>query len=465
MFAPLGPTYDRYAALLSFGQDARWRRYLVSRTHAGPADTVLDVATGTGAVAAELIRQTGCKVVGLDQSAEMLAEARRRLPAAVELVEGEADRLPFPDASFAALTFTYLMRYVDDPGATLRELARVVRPGGTIAGLEFGVPPNPAVRALWRLYVGHRPAARRPADLAGLAGRRRLPRPEHRAALGADPARSAARPVALGGDRGRLVPAPQPRRRDRHLGPPDVSAEARPAFYALSPGSWRDYVTLLHPPYTAWHLSYVAIGAALAPHWYPGRLGAALAAFFLAVGIGAHALDELNGRPLATQIPSTVLAVLAALSIAAAVAIGIAGAVLVDLWLLAVRRRRRHSSSCAYNLELFGGRFHSDVWFAIDWGAFPLLTAYFACAGRFRVEALLGRAFAALSSYGQRRLSSPVRRLRREVASVSGSIELDDGSREPITRGTLIAGNEAALRAFAFGIVALAVALVVLRAR
>jgi demethylmenaquinone methyltransferase / 2-methoxy-6-polyprenyl-1,4-benzoquinol methylase len=154
LFAPLGPTYDRYASLLSFGQDPRWRRFLVSRVGAGPSDTVLDVATGTGAVAAELIARTGSTVVGLDQSPEMLAEARRRLPADVELVEGEADHLPFPDASFDALTFTYLMRYVDDPGATLRELARVVSPGGTIAGLEFGVPPNPAARALWRLYVG-----------------------------------------------------------------------------------------------------------------------------------------------------------------------------------------------------------------------------------------------------------------------------------------------------------------------
>ena len=154
LFAPLGPTYDRYASLLSFGQDPRWRRFLVSRTQAGPADTVLDVATGTGAVAAELIHRKRCVVVGLDQSPEMLAQARRRLPASVRLVEGDADHLPFPDASFAALTFTYLMRYVDDPGATLVELARVVRPGGTIAGLEFGVPPNPAWRLLWRLYVG-----------------------------------------------------------------------------------------------------------------------------------------------------------------------------------------------------------------------------------------------------------------------------------------------------------------------
>jgi demethylmenaquinone methyltransferase / 2-methoxy-6-polyprenyl-1,4-benzoquinol methylase len=153
LFAPLGPTYDRYANLLSFGQDPRWRRFLVSRTNAGPSDTVLDVATGTGAVAAELIRRKGCAVVGLDQSPEMLTEARRRLPDGVRLVEGDADRLPFDDASFDALTFTYLLRYVDDPGATLRELARVVRPGGTIAGLEFGVPPGPAWRLLWRLYV------------------------------------------------------------------------------------------------------------------------------------------------------------------------------------------------------------------------------------------------------------------------------------------------------------------------
>ena len=243
-----------------------------------------------------------------------------------------------------------------------------------------------------------------------------------------------------------------------------MSAEARPAFYALSPGSWRDYVTLLHPPYTAWHLSYVVIGAALAPQWFPGRLGAAVAAFFLAVGIGAHALDELHGRPLSTRIPATVLTALAGVSIVGAVAIGIAGDVEVDPWLL-VFVGVGAFIVCAYNLELFGGRFHSDVWFAVDWGAFPLLAAYFACAGSIRVEALLAAAFAGLSSYAQRRLSSPVRRLRREVASVSGSIELGDGGREPITRGTLIAGNEAALRAFALGMVALAIALVVLRVR
>jgi demethylmenaquinone methyltransferase/2-methoxy-6-polyprenyl-1,4-benzoquinol methylase len=152
LFAPLGPTYDRTAALLSFGQDPRWRRFLVSRTEAGPGTTVLDVATGTGAVARELLTQKGCTVVGLDQSPQMLEEARRRLPPDVKLVEGHAEQLPFPDAAFDALTFTYLLRYVEDPGSVLRELARVVRPGGTIAGLEFAVPHG-LWRPLWELYV------------------------------------------------------------------------------------------------------------------------------------------------------------------------------------------------------------------------------------------------------------------------------------------------------------------------
>ncbi len=154
---------------------------------------------------------------------------------------------------------------------------------------------------------------------------------------------------------------------------------------------------------------------------------------------------------------------LAAVSIATAVGIGIAGSVAYDLWLLAFVAAGVVIVA-AYNLELLGGRLHSDLWFALDWGAFPLLTAYFACAETIRWEAVLAAAFAALSSYAQRRLSSPVRRLRREVASVSGSVELNDGSSEALTRETLIAGNEAALRALAAAMVALAVALVVLRA-
>jgi len=153
LFAPLGPTYERYARVLSLGQDPRWRRFLVSRVEAGPGDRVLDVATGTGAVAQELLRQTGCTVVGVDQSPEMLSVAREHLPAKVELVEASAESLPFEDDSFDGLTFTYLLRYVDDPGATLRELARVVRPGRSIASLEFAVPEG-IWRPLWRAYVG-----------------------------------------------------------------------------------------------------------------------------------------------------------------------------------------------------------------------------------------------------------------------------------------------------------------------
>ena len=153
LFAPLGPTYDRYARLLSLGQDPRWRSFLVSRLEIGPEASVLDVACGTGAVSLEIARRYGARVVGVDQSPAMLEEARRRVGGAVELHEARAEALPFEDGSFDALTFTYLLRYVDDPAATMRELARVVRPGGRVAMLEFAVPRNPLARAAWEAYV------------------------------------------------------------------------------------------------------------------------------------------------------------------------------------------------------------------------------------------------------------------------------------------------------------------------
>jgi demethylmenaquinone methyltransferase/2-methoxy-6-polyprenyl-1,4-benzoquinol methylase len=159
LFAPLPRHYDRVAAALSFGQDPRWRRALVAAVDAAPGERVLDVATGTGMVAQELVERYGCEVVALDQSAAMLGGARARLArradlaARITLIEGEAERLPLADGAFDHLTFTYLLRYVADPAATLRELARVVAPGGRIASLEFAVPPNPAWRAAWRLYT------------------------------------------------------------------------------------------------------------------------------------------------------------------------------------------------------------------------------------------------------------------------------------------------------------------------
>jgi len=241
-----------------------------------------------------------------------------------------------------------------------------------------------------------------------------------------------------------------------------MTTESRPAFYALESGGWRDYVTLLHPPYTLWHLSYVVIGAALAPEWLPGRLVATLGAFFLAVGIGAHSLDELRGRPLQTRIPSPVLAGLAVASIGGAVAIGLVGVVVYDPWLLLFVGLGTFIV-VAYNLELGASRFHNDAWFAVAWGGFPLLTAYFAAAGEIRAEAVVAAGFASLSSLAQRLLSTQVRLVRRRVASVSGTVEYQDGRTEPVTAQLLMRAPEEALRALTLATVALAVALVVLR--
>jgi demethylmenaquinone methyltransferase/2-methoxy-6-polyprenyl-1,4-benzoquinol methylase len=153
LFAPLATSYDRYARLLSLGQDPRWRSFLVSRIEAAPTDSVLDVACGTGAVALELVRRFGCEVTGVDQSPEMLEIARRRAGEQLVLLEARAEALPFADATYDGLTFTYLLRYVDDPAATMRELARVVRPGGRVAMLEFTVPGKSLTRAAWEAYV------------------------------------------------------------------------------------------------------------------------------------------------------------------------------------------------------------------------------------------------------------------------------------------------------------------------
>ena len=311
---------------------------------------MLDVATGTGAVALELVRQKGCTVVGVDQSEGMLETARRRVNGSVELVHASAEQLPFDDGEFDALTFTYLLRYVDDPAATIRELARVVQPGrddrrARVRACRTGSRGRPG-------SSGCAPACRRPAIVIGHGWHEvgsflgpsirgfyeRWPEPRlleaWRAAGIADVRRAAH--VA--------------RRRDRDVGTQGVD-EVRPAFYALRPGGWRDYVTLLHPPYTAWHLSYVAVGAALAPHFHLDRMLWTLAAFALAMGVAAHALDELNGRPLRTRIRTGTLVALAVVSLAGALAIGVYGAAEWGYGLLAFVAVGAFLVP-AYNLEL-----------------------------------------------------------------------------------------------------------------
>jgi hypothetical protein len=235
----------------------------------------------------------------------------------------------------------------------------------------------------------------------------------------------------------------------------------RPAFYALDSGGWRDYWSLLHPPYTLWHLSFVAIGACVVPVIRPAYLGLALLAFFLAVGIAAHALDELRGRPLRTRIPDAILIGAAALALLGAAAVGIYGASLVSWWGLVFIGVGGFLVP-AYNLEWFGGTFHSDLWFALMWGGFPALAGAFAQMGRINVATLFVCVGCALISAAQRRLSTPVRRIRRKVTSVSGQLVEGDVA-EPITEATITEAPEGALRLMWIAMVALAVGLVITR--
>jgi hypothetical protein len=236
----------------------------------------------------------------------------------------------------------------------------------------------------------------------------------------------------------------------------------RAAFYALRPGGYRDWVTLLHPPYTIWHLTYVVIGGCLAPGVSWSRLGLGALAFFLAMGIGAHALDELNGRPLGTGIGGRTLVVVAVLSVAAACAIGVFVVVTFSRGLLVFIVVGAFLVP-AYNLELFGGRFHTDLWFGLAWGGFPTLTGYFVCAGTIRLEALLAAAAATVLSLAQRRLSTFVRTVRRRVDDVSGEVCYSDGTRRPIERVWLVAAPEAALGLLTWTTVLAAATLVVFR--
>ncbi len=239
-------------------------------------------------------------------------------------------------------------------------------------------------------------------------------------------------------------------------------SEGRPAFYALAPGGWRDWWTLLHPPYTLWHLSYVAIGAATAAEVDLYRLGMSLLGFFLGVGLAAHALDELRGRPLGTSISDRVLRILAIVSLVGAAVVGIVGIVQVSAW-LATFIAAGAFLVVAYNLELFGGSFHSDLWFAIAWGGFPALTGAFAQDGRLEVAAVLVAGACVAISAAQRALSTPVRRLRRRVVAVEGTITLRDGTTEPMGAEVIRTAPEAALKLLALAMPLLATALVIPR--
>jgi hypothetical protein len=244
--------------------------------------------------------------------------------------------------------------------------------------------------------------------------------------------------------------------------PPDRPLTARPAFYALRPGGWRDLVTLLHPPYTAWHLSYVALGAAAAPVIHADRLAAALGAFFLAVGISAHALDELHDRPLRTHLGRRTLIVLAAGGLIGALAIGVAGAVVVSPLLVPLVVVGGLLVP-GYNLELAGGRFHSELWFAVAWGGFPAFTGYFVNALAIRPAGLLVTAACVLVSVAQRRLSAPARALRRDTVEVTGEQRKADGEVVHLDQARLAAPLEGALSVLWVAMVLLAAGLVAVR--
>lgn len=238
--------------------------------------------------------------------------------------------------------------------------------------------------------------------------------------------------------------------------------EPRPAFYALAPGGWRDYWSLLHPPYTLWHLSYVVIGASVAERVQGRWLLETLAAFLLAMGLAAHALDELNGRPLRTRIPDAALWAIAGLGLAGAIALGVDGTIEVSPWLWAFIGAGAFIV-VAYNLELFGGAFHSNLWFALAWGAFPALTSSFAQTARVSVAAVLAAAGCASLSAAQRVLSTPVRRLRRSVREVRGAIELADGTIEPLDASFLRSAPERGLRWLSAAVPLIAAAALVAR--
>ncbi|MBA3809942.1 MAG: hypothetical protein H0X28_16335 [Solirubrobacterales bacterium] len=236
----------------------------------------------------------------------------------------------------------------------------------------------------------------------------------------------------------------------------------RPAFYALGRGRLGDLLTLLHLPYTLWHLSYFALGAAVAPKLHSDRLLWGLAAFGLAVGVAAHALDERHDRPLSTTISDRALLTMAVASLAGALAIGIAGVLSVSVWLAPLVLAGTLFVP-AYNLELLGGRLHSDLFFAIGWGAFPAFTGYFVDAEKVALPGVLMALGCLAMSVAQRRLSSPARELRRRTAAVSATRTLLDGSEQELSLACLLRPLDGALAALSLAVCVTACALLAAR--
>jgi hypothetical protein len=242
-----------------------------------------------------------------------------------------------------------------------------------------------------------------------------------------------------------------------------VAAPAeRSAFYALRPGGWRDLVTMLHPPYTAWHLSYVALGAAAAPHVHAGRVAATLVAFFLAVGVAAHALDELRGRPLRTCLSDRLLWGLAVAGLTGALALGALGAFTVSLGLLGFTVAGA-IAVLAYNLELFGGAIHNSAGFALAWGGLPALTGYWINALALRPPGVVVALACVLLSLAQRRLSTPARELRRRTVALTGRQLFSSGDEVELSAVRLAQPLEGALGALATALPLLAAGLVLAR--
>ena len=466
IFTGIAASYDRVAAAMSLGQDGRWRRAAVESIRARPVDRVLDVATGTGMVARELHDLYGCAVVGVDQSADMLKLAAERDGTYESILQAGAEKLPFSDASFDHLTFTYLLRYVDDPAATMRELARVVKPGGRVAMVEFRLPRG-LWRPMWWLYTRlalptlGRTASARWAGVGRFLGPsiERFYRRNSLATIArywreAGLTNVRTRRMSFGG--GVVMTATK-----APLAPAEMTAAATgatsakpapllPAFYARRSGGWRDYWTLLHPPYTIWHLSYVLLGAATATSPDPRVVAGALLAFGLAVGVGAHSYDELNGRPLRTKIPSAVLLLLGTAALAVAVWIGVIGATMFgpSFLLLVVAGA---GMVVLYGLEV--PFVHTDLGFALGWGAFPVVATGYAVGGHWPpiVVAAIG---ATLLSLAQRRLSTRARAIRRRAVAVTGQIAYADGSVESIDARSLILAAEGALSILWLGVFA-----------